>query len=175
MFGYFDLVVLIFLLANYIYNRPKVKKFLRKKRKINHKTIELLNNGRLKRFNCMKCGILVAFILKVPTGVYSAMGIGYLKQQANHKLCKECLFDFKSFEASAFKNTNPAGGALVFKLIMLDLFLADKWSSFSEVVGLYNNYDHNFKNALPLFSTKEFDGDIYALRDAVILSMDKKE
>jgi hypothetical protein len=123
----------------------------------------------------MKCGILVAFILKVPTGVYSAMGIGYLKQQANHKLCKECLFDFKSFEASAFKNTNPAGGALIFKLIMLDLFLADKRLSFSGVVELYNNYDLNFKNALAQFSTKEFDGDIYALKDAVILSLDKKE
>ena len=99
----------------------------------------------------------------------------FLKQQAYHKLCSDCLSDFKSFEEKTFKNINPTGGAIIFKLIMLELFLADKRPSFSEVVELYSNYDLNFKNSLSLFSTKEFDGDIFALRDAVILSMDKKE
>jgi hypothetical protein len=175
MFGYFDLVVLIFLLASYIYNRPKVKKCLRKKRKAKIYPIEIAVNGVGKRFLCLKCGSFVSFVISEPRGVYGYMLMWNKKQQLYYKLCIVCLKDYSSFEASAFKNTNPAGGALVFKLIMLDLFLADKWPSFSEVVGLYNNYDHNFKNALPLFSTKEFDGDIYALRDAVILSMDKKE
>ena len=176
MFGYFDLIVFLLFIASYIYTRPLIKKFRRKFRKASYKPLNLPTNGMIKRFNCMNCRLRVKFIIVKPRGVYHAMGMSYLKQQAYHKLCSDCLSDFNSFEEKTFKNNNPTGGAIIFKLIMLELFLAEKmWPSFSEVVELYSNYDLNFKNSLSLFSTKEFDGDIFALRDAVILSMDKKE
>ena len=175
MFGYFDLIVFLLFIASYIYTRPLIKKFRRKFRKASYKPLNLPTNGMIKIFNCTNCRLSVKFIIVKPRGVYHAMGMFFLKQQAYHKLCSDCLSDFKSFEEKTFKNINPTGGAIIFKLIMLELFLADKRPSFSEVVELYSNYDLNFKNSLSLFSTKEFDGDIFALRDAVILSMDKKE
>ena len=162
-------------MASYIYTRPLIKKFRRKFRKASYKPLNLPTNGMIKRFNCTNCRLRVKFIIIKPRGVYHAMGMFYLKQQAYHKLCSDCLSDFNSFEEKTFKNINPTGGAIIFKLIMLDLFLEDNLVSFSKVVEIYHRFDLNFNNSLPLFSTKEFDGDIYALRDAVILSMDKKE
>ena len=175
MFGYFDMAVFILFLAIYIYNRPVVKKYLRKKRKAKIYPIEIPVNGVVKRFICLKCGSVVSFIISLPRGVYAFMGMWNKKQQLYHKLCIECLSDYKSFEEQAFKNTNPAGGALLFKIIMLDLFLADKSLSFSEILELYNNYDIDLKNALILLHKNDFEGDLYSIREAAILSLKKKE
>jgi hypothetical protein len=176
MFGYFDLIVFILVLAIYIYNRPKVKKYLRKNRKAKIYPIEIAVNGVGKRFICLKCDSFVSFIISVPRGVYGSMLMWNKKQQLYHKLCRECLSDYGRFEAKTINNSLPIpNGDPVFKLLVLDQFLEDKLISFAKVLELYNNYDPDLKKALVLLHTKEFDGDVYSMREAAKISLNKNE